>query len=766
MSKKPPTRPDAFGLIAWLEQTRIVLPLKAVDVSFDVCGDLAEVYLDQVFHQTASRPLDVLYTFPLPAEAAIFRCELIVNDRVIQARVEEQARAKEIAKTMKEAGHRTSLVEMERDNLFTLSLGNVQPDDLIVVRFAWFQVLDHSQDTKSLLIPFTPGVRYIPGKPLLRSNRGKGSADDTDQVPDASRITPPRIDELHPDAALISLRGKLDARFLDKNSVSSATHTLILRDEQERLQVTLPQQGHVPDRDFVLRWKEEAAKSLELRSISCVDQDYQYAVIRLDAPADAPVLENHSRDYYFLIDRSGSMEGRKWTCTAQALRAFICELGDLDRVWVTLFETNFQDFAEAPLPVSDLKNDPAFNALEVLGVEGGTELLPALEHVLKQMHAHSKGRDPVVILVTDGQVGNEEQVTKLLRDHSDLAIHTFGIDSAVNGAFLKQVAAQHRGACVLMTPDDDIQGAVSRLGNRLRRPVLTSLTIPANWQIASSHLPEIYVGEHIIIALRGPTEATRLELSGQVADKSRRIFPFNLKSEPIVAPRLLWVRQTMDRFLAQGQKTDAVELAIKHNLICEGAAFIAYDVQEKVALSTEEIYQPVIAPCASALTTSKCTTPKFLRIVEAPKPSMSLRVVENHPTGGLERFTDISELHPKVQEAETFDITLQLDEIEKSYMRCFDSVSLRSQISEQVTLRTQILLDKWRKQAHELLIFSGYDRASELLQDILCYWAKDDMVHRLELLNVLLERGKVGIENDALAAQGENQLAQVTGGFG
>jgi Ca-activated chloride channel homolog len=231
-SLKPNHDGDAFGLIAWLEKTRIVLPLKAVDVTFDVRGDLAEVSLDQVFHQTANRPLDVLYTFPLPAEAAVFRCELIVNDRVIQARVEEQARAREIAKKMKEAGHRTSLVEMERDNLFTLSLGNVQPDDLIVVRFAWFQVLDHSQGTKSLLIPFTPGVRYIPGNPLLRSNRGKGTMDDTDQAPDASRISPPRIDQLHPDAALISLQGKLDACFIEKTSVSSATHPLALRDER------------------------------------------------------------------------------------------------------------------------------------------------------------------------------------------------------------------------------------------------------------------------------------------------------------------------------------------------------------------------------------------------------------------------------------------------------------------------------------------------------------------------------------------------------
>jgi Ca-activated chloride channel family protein len=44
-------------------------------------------------------------------------------------------------------------------------------------------------------------VRYIPGAPLLRSNSGKGAVDDTDQVPEASRISPPRIDQLHPDAA-------------------------------------------------------------------------------------------------------------------------------------------------------------------------------------------------------------------------------------------------------------------------------------------------------------------------------------------------------------------------------------------------------------------------------------------------------------------------------------------------------------------------------------------------------------------------------------
>ncbi|MEI9998608.1 MAG: hypothetical protein WDO13_05300 [Verrucomicrobiota bacterium] len=174
------------------------------------------------------------------------------------------------------------------------------------------------------------------------------------------------------------------------------------------------------------------------------------------------------------------MKGAKWTCTARALRAFVGELGAQDRVWVTLFESAFQDYAEAPLPVAELRRDPAFAALEQVGVNGGTELLPALEHVLEAIGDHSHGRSP--ILITDGQVGNEAAVVELLSARRDLPVHTFGIDTAVNDGFLKQLAAQHRGTCVLMTPNDDIAGAVSRLGSRLRRPVLTGITVAGGWE--------------------------------------------------------------------------------------------------------------------------------------------------------------------------------------------------------------------------------------------------------------------------------------------
>ena len=234
-----------FGLIAWLEQTRVVLPLKGVECRFHVNGAVASVELDQIYHQTNTIPLDCTYTFPLPAGAAVHRCEIHNNDRVIRARVEEREIARGLHRTHKAAGRRTALVETERENLFTLTLGNVQPGDLVVVRFAWFQVLDRAGDQLRLLVPTCPGVRYIPGKPLLRAQSGRGTIGDTDQVRDASRITPPRIDELHPDAAYFSIEGRLSAADVEIRTLSSPTHGVLIRQALASRVDTYPVQPEV-----------------------------------------------------------------------------------------------------------------------------------------------------------------------------------------------------------------------------------------------------------------------------------------------------------------------------------------------------------------------------------------------------------------------------------------------------------------------------------------------------------------------------------------
>ena len=200
--------------------------------------------------------------------------------------------------------------------------------------------------------------------------------------------------------------------------------------------------------------------------------------------------KEYAQNVYFLIDRSGSMAGKKWVQACEAFRAFLRTLEPQDRAWVTFFETRYQDLAEKPLPPGALLSEPAVQSLDRIGTGDGTELLPALKHVLGAIHRHSNHRNTAIVLITDGQVGNEATILQRLGSYASLRVHVFGIDATINDGFLNKLAAQHHGTSCLLAPTDDIVGAVARLGDRLRRPVLTDIQAPKGWEVAGAALPD------------------------------------------------------------------------------------------------------------------------------------------------------------------------------------------------------------------------------------------------------------------------------------
>lgn len=594
----------SFGLIAWLSSTRIQLPLVHVETQFRVTGEVAVVEMEQVFEQTAREPLDVTYSFPLPGSAAVFRCEMIINDRVVRAVVMEEQQARRVVEEKKAAGHRTALVEMERDNLFTLQLGNAAPGDTIVIRLAYVETLERLGTQLSLRVPFSPGVRYIPGSPLLRANRGHGSADDTDQVPDASRLTPPRITRFHPDAATVYVHGVFDADEITATTLASPTHAAVIFPRGEKVEVELAVAEEAPDRDFVLRWQEKTALEPQPRAWISAQGGEIHALLQLRAPqaADAAVAgDDHAQDIYFLLDRSGSMQGVKWQKCAEALHAFVRELGARDRVWITCFESGYQDFAERLMTRDELLADRGFQTLARLGTGGGTELQPALEHVLKTRKTHSGEQAARIILVTDGQVGNEPAILKLMKKpaHAALPVHCFGIDSAVNDAFLRSLARQTGGRCALMTPNDDIPAAVRALAVSLRRPVLTDLRLEGGGSLPNegASLADLHAGEVILVPLRLPegqplTAAIRARRPDGSAWRQTFDLQPSVEAARTTAPRLLWAQRRISHLLEQGRQPEAVQTALAHNLACDGASFVAWDEAEKVPVARREVYQP------------------------------------------------------------------------------------------------------------------------------------------------------------------------------
>ena len=601
--KQPPIR---FGLMPMIdaarELPRTVLPLKSVRYQFVVRGGMADVELTQVYCQENTQALDCEYLFPLPADAAVYRCEANINGRVIRARIEERKSARKLVEEKKAAGYRTALVESERDNLFTLSLGNLQTQDVVEVKLAYLQPVRRLSDQLAIDLPLCPGVRYIPGNALLRSNLGTGTEDDTNQVPDASRITPPRIDGEHPDAAFIELDGQIEAAFLD-GEVNSPSHKLSATMTGEMLGVTLAQGGDIPDRDLALRWKERQADQPVLRGWTTRDKNHEYALLELRAPDRAESTDAIAQDFYFLVDRSGSMKGQKWEKAIQALHGCIAVMSPTDRVAVTLFESSFHDFDAEPVPPAALMADPRFRQLASVGTDGGTEMRAALLHVLEQVKAYSAGRPAVLVLITDAEIGNEGEITALMRQHPGLPVHCFGIDTTLNDSLLLDLVRQQGGTWHALQPKDDIAAIVTQLGRTLRQPVLVNFRVPAGWELAAGAIPNLYAGQINFVSVRstGAPEANSLKVLATDQRNAAVSLEFQLTPVQAAGPRLRWGKERLVALVAQNDKSAAIALSKETNLLCPLTAFVAWDDAEKVTVANHRLVQPPLAPLCSPM---------------------------------------------------------------------------------------------------------------------------------------------------------------------
>ena len=611
--KNRTTNPEPFGLEAWLEKSRIVLPLRGLSVRADITAGFADVEVDQLFEQNNAQPLDCRYLFPLPADSAVYRCEMRVNGRVIIAKTEKRSEALKLFKQAKARGWRAALTESERDNLFTLSLGNLQPGDVVLMRFAYLQPVQRLRERRTLRIPVNPGVRYIAGEPLLRENSGPGPADDTDLVPDASRITTPRIAPDHPDAASLHATVRLRGAGEFTDSASSPSHPVVIRREGEDLLAALAIDGNLPNRDFIFTWNEKCPAVPVVRA--WLDEGNRGLLeIRLpEAPANTTSAP--PPDVYFLLDRSGSMGGDNWTGACKALAAFVPRLHPDTRVWLALFESSVRDYESKLIRAADINFGVEGSAIYTIGVDGGTELVPALEHLRAKKQAHSGEHPAAVLVITDGQVGDEYGAVMAAKKIG-CPVHILGVAMTANDG-LDALAKETGGRAIFLAPGEDIAGAVERFAPVLRAPVVTGLTMPPGWTTADeTPLRDLCEADDIVVAISAAPDAAELSLSCT----STQVPGFSLHpssdSTPHTSPHssdvyaqlsslnpqlissrkagLIWARSRIRSLDISDREDEALVVAKEFNLLSSDAAFIAWDEAEQVPVAQSEIIQPAL----------------------------------------------------------------------------------------------------------------------------------------------------------------------------
>jgi Ca-activated chloride channel homolog len=379
--------------------------------------------------------------------------------------------------------------------------------------------LPYEDGEATFRLPLVVAPRYIPGTPLDGEDVGAGHARDTDTVPDASRITPPVLLPGFPNPVRLHIGVDIDPAGLVLGEVRSSLHTVTT--EGNRVSI---QPGERANRDFVLRlaYGQPDAVTHSLTVHPDVEGDEATFRLTLLPPTAGPAPR--PKDVVLLLDRSGSMQGWKMVAARRAAARIVDTLGGADRFAVLTFDHAVDHPPRLPKGLVEATDRNRFRAVEHLaGVDarGGTELLAPLKAALALLPTN--GRDRVVVLVTDGQVGNEDQILSSLAGSLDgVRVHTVGIDQAVNAGFLGRLAAAGGGRCELVESEDRLDEAMERIHRRVGAPLVTGLVLTPEGlavidsTIAPAQTPDLFPGVPTVV-----TGRCRRSASGAVAVRGR-----------------------------------------------------------------------------------------------------------------------------------------------------------------------------------------------------------------------------------------------------
>jgi Ca-activated chloride channel family protein len=558
--------------------------------------------------QTFKNPSDAVregvYAFPLPETAAVDHLEMKIGERRVQGQIKERQQARQIYEQAKQEGKKAALVEQWRPNLFTTRIAPIGPDDEIVVEIEYQQSLRYDQGVFSWRFPLAITPRYSPA-PYQASESKRDGEPTLHEMPlpvngEAHRLVanPVRFDiTLAPGAPIREVRSRY--------------HDVVMEDlGGGRYRVTLGEDSVPADRDFELTWTPHTGQAPQaaLFTERFADEDYWYLMLM---PASEPVAQSVRlpREVTFIIDTSGSMGGTPIQQAKDALLMALDRLRTGDFFNVIEFNSITKPLFQAPVAVDAASLQKARAFVSKLYADGGTEIIPALKLALEA--PPTLGMIGQVVFLTDGAVGNEEQLFGLIQDRlNERRLFTIGIGSAPNSYFMNRAAEFGRGTFTFISDIHEVGEKMAALFQKLETPALTD--VKAQWPMVVDMWPsvvgDLYQGEPVVIVgktITGGKQGT-LTLQGVVGGKGWNSALTLGEATPASGIAALWARRKIDALLDEGRRQgnsemardNVVQLALKHHLVSRFTSLVAVDVTPSFPsnMSIEKTALPLALP--------------------------------------------------------------------------------------------------------------------------------------------------------------------------
>ncbi len=457
----------------------------------------ARLTVQHVFQSEEEKPIEVVYAFALPRDAALRAFRITGEGFEVHSELKQ---TEEAVKTYEEglaAGSLSTLARQYGDGTVNLTVGNVRPKETVTVYLDIVAGAELRDDGFRFRFPFTLAPSYHSQMRAALVD-GEGELElPADQFGD---VILPRYRR---DASSLHEVG-FDLAVLHQlpiDEVSSPSHSIRVKDQGTR--VMLAPARDVPDRDLVLdiRFKEVAPQVLAGPS---VEGRRPFAAI---VPSTAFGTQNAApRRVAFLLDRSGSMAGTPLKQATQAIEACLAALAPEDRFGLVAFDDKTESMRGGLLPGTRENRDKAKGFLKQVDARGGTELAQGF---LAAAHLLEGGGD--VFVLTDGQVFGTEEILSQART-ANVRISCLGIGSASQDRFLTLLARETGGVSRFATPRERVDMAAVDLFASVGSPVASGLKSGDDFQ---PEMPrQVFAGTPLLLFGTAVNESVDLTWDG------------------------------------------------------------------------------------------------------------------------------------------------------------------------------------------------------------------------------------------------------------
>jgi Ca-activated chloride channel family protein len=561
----------------------------------------ARVTVSQRYRNTERKPLEAVYVFPLDEGAAVCGFEALIGETHVIGHVKAREDAFAEYDDALASGHGAYLLDQERPDVFTASIGNLPPGQEATVKITYVSELAREGDDLRFVIPTTVSPRYAPAQ----DQRGVGR-------------TP--AEALNPPVALSVPYGLELEIGLDMTStiraVESPSHPLAIEVEGRQGTVRLGGRLTALDHDFVLmvRLADAPAARVWLET----DESGRTAALLAFEPRFETRESNG--EMVFLVDRSGSMNGSSIQEARNALQLCLRSLRSGCAFNIVGFGSKYEYLFPESRPYDEASLAEATRHVEGLEANlGGTEILPVLEWLLEKPVREGLPRQ--LFVLTDGQVTNTEAVIALVRRHSsDTRVFTLGIGAGASAHLVRGIARAGEGEAEFIYPGERIEEKVMRQLKRALSPALTDVHV--DWhgleaRTAPYRLPPVFAGgrllayglldspqgAQVVLRAKGPAGAVAYTLSLDPRTATRETLIGTLAARAMIRDleegrSALHDRRgsLQDRGARGGDrvKQEIVRLGVAYGLVSRETSFVAVEerttpVQDAAVLRTVPI---------------------------------------------------------------------------------------------------------------------------------------------------------------------------------